>query len=216
MGFQLKHENTIPMVRNTINSGGMGDYYLLSGDRHSKEMLVIAADWAIQYYNSRGITTSEPMAMFIGIMMAAYRVTGDVNYLNKVVSVMGYLYGDYQSTGGWSAAQTLGAPNTFGYGDISTAWAASSVDGGLEYVAVGYGTPVFANGVTVRETNCNGFVTKIELLDVSDTYHTVWQGQDPSQPGQPVDFEVTFPVTVYEVKGVRVTTDTTHVPGGWE
>src|SRR5256886_466201 len=116
----------------------------------------------------------------------------------------------------WSAAQTLGTPDTSAYGDIPTAWAPAQQNGAPASITVGFETPVHASGVTVRETWGNGFVTRIELLDVADTLHTVWTGVDPSQPGSPVDFTVSFDPTVFATKGVRVTTDTNHNLTTWE
>src|SRR5256885_2459356 len=116
----------------------------------------------------------------------------------------------------WSAAQTLGTPDTSAYGDIPTAWAPAQQNGAPASITVGFETPVHASGVTVRETWGNGFVTRIELLDVADTLHTVWAGVDPSQPGSPVDFTVSFDPTVFATTGVRVTTDTNHNLTTWE
>jgi len=111
-----------------------------------------------------------------------------------------------------SAAQTLGAANTLTYGDRSTAWAPAQQNGAPASITVGFETPVHASGVTIRETWGNGFVTRIELLDVADTFHTIWADVDPSQPGSPVDFTVSFDPTLFATKGVRVTTDTNHNP----
>ena len=119
-------------------------------------------------------------------------------------------------SGSWSAAQALGAPNTFGYGDINTAWAPSSRNGSLEFITVGFSTPVYASEVTVRETDGNGFVYQIDVLDQANVLHTVWSGTDPSLPGSPVDFLVSFPQTAFLVKGVKVYTDTDHDPSNWE
>ncbi len=46
------------------------------------------------------------------------------------------------STTTWSAAQTLGPPDVTVYGDDSDAWTATTKNGTLEYVAVGYAVPV--------------------------------------------------------------------------
>ncbi len=93
----------------------------------------------------------------------------------------------------WSAAQALGAPNTFAYGDMVTAWAPSSMNGTLEHITVGFATPAYATGVTIRETWGNGFVYQVDLLDVNNVLHTIWSGVDPSQPGTPVRFCHHFP-----------------------
>jgi Ca2+-binding RTX toxin-like protein len=120
------------------------------------------------------------------------------------------------SSGSFSATQMLGAPNTFSYGDSPTAWAASSRDGTVEQVTLGFDAPIFATGVTIRQNWGNGFVRKIEVLSVSDTYSTVWEEVDTSQPGAPVDFLAQWETTNFQVKGIRITVDTNHNLNAWE
>jgi hypothetical protein len=124
-------------------------------------------------------------------------------------------YSTQYNAGSYSAAQALGPPDTMLYGDYPTAWTASSENGTQEYLAVGFLDPVYATGVTIRETYGNGFVTKVDVIDASDALHTVWTGTDPSQPGAPVDFAVTWTKTAYLVKGVRIYVNTDHTTG-WE
>lgn len=126
-------------------------------------------------------------------------------------SVVGF--SSQYSSGGWSAAQALGAPNTNSYGDISTAWAPANQNGTNEFITVAYTAPVLATGVTIRETYGNGFVTRVDLLDISGVYQTIWTGTDPSLPGSPVNFVIDFPQTAYLVRGVKVfvNTNTTNV-----
>ena len=120
------------------------------------------------------------------------------------------------STASWSANQVLGASDTFGYGDISTSWAPSPMNGSLEYITVGFQAPAFATGVTVRETYGNGFVYQIDVLDLADQLHTVWSGTDDSQPGSPVDFLATWTATDFLVDGIKIYTNTDHNLGAWE
>ncbi|MCZ6464109.1 MAG: PEP-CTERM sorting domain-containing protein [Proteobacteria bacterium] len=107
----------------------------------------------------------------------------------------------------WAAAQALGAPDTFAYGDFDTSWAASTPNSSLETITLGYDTPVFATGATVRETWGNGFVFKIDVLDLSDVLHNVWTGTDPSLPGTPVDFVTSWTQTSFLVKGLKIYVD---------
>jgi len=116
----------------------------------------------------------------------------------------------------WSAAQALGPPNTLAYGDIETAWAPLPDNGTLEYITLGYSTPVYASSTTIRETNGNGFVYRVDVLDQSNVLHTVWTGTDPSLPGSPVDFLVSFSETPFLVTGVKIYTDTNHDLSTWE
>jgi len=118
----------------------------------------------------------------------------------------------------YSAAQALGTPNTNAYGDFPTAWSALNPDGPPipEFITLGYSVPIFADGVTVWETNSNGFVTQIDLLDTSNILHTVFAGADPSLPGMPVGFNVTFATTAYQVKGVKVLVNPLSALSAWE
>ncbi|MCI0335296.1 MAG: Ig-like domain-containing protein, partial [Planctomycetes bacterium] len=129
-------------------------------------------------------------------------------------SVLGF--SSQWSPGSWSAAQALGSPNTFAYGDIATAWAPLPINGSLEFITLGYSTPVYANRITIRETYGNGFVYQIDLLDTADVLHTVWGGTDPSQAGSPYHFTVDFPTTSFLVKGVKIYSNTDHNPAAWE
>lgn len=116
----------------------------------------------------------------------------------------------------WSAAQALGAPDTTFYGDSIFAWTPLSRNGTLEQLTVGFDTPTFATGATIRQVWGNGFVRKIEALNVFDAYSTVWEGTDPTQPGAPADFTVSWATTSTLVKGLRITIDTDHDPNTWE
>ncbi|MGB8166561.1 MAG: hypothetical protein WCF18_03650 [Chthoniobacteraceae bacterium] len=64
----------------------------------------------------------------------------------------------------------------------TTSTAASAT---VEQLTLGYASPVLATGV--RETNGNGFVTRIDLLDTDNQFHTVFSGVDPSPKGTVVD-----------------------------
>jgi hypothetical protein len=128
--------------------------------------------------------------------------------LQYASSVIGY--SSQWSTSDWGAQKVLNAPDTFTYGDIRTAWAPSSRDGTLEWISVGFGSPVYASGATIRETSGNGFVYKVDLIDTLGKLHTVWSGVDNSAQGTPVDFSVSWNTTSYLVSGVKVYTNTSH------
>ncbi|MDO9450669.1 MAG: PEP-CTERM sorting domain-containing protein [Rugosibacter sp.] len=152
-------------------------------------------------------------ALFAAVSFAA-APAGAVPLNQYATTVIGY--SSQWSPTSWAASQTLGAPDTFSYGDISTAWAPGPANGTLEYITVGYSTSVYATGVTIRETYGNGFVYQIDVLDLSDVLHTVWTGTDPSLPGTPVDFLATWAQTSFLVDGIKVYTNTNHNLGAWE
>jgi hypothetical protein len=108
----------------------------------------------------------------------------------------------------WSASQALGAPNVTTYGDNANAWLGSVKDGTLEFISLGYTTPVYAYGTTIRETSGSGMVYKVEARDTGGIWHVVWQGTDPNVEGKIADFFVQWPITTYKVNGIRVHTNT--------
>jgi len=120
------------------------------------------------------------------------------------------------SSGPWSAAKALGVPDVLAYGDNTKAWCPQVRNGTTEFVTLGYGTPIHAEGVLVRETLGNGFVTNVEVRNVlTGTFESVWSGVDPSVPGAVANFVVSFPRTGYLVDAVRVSVDTSHSTN-WE
>ena len=107
-------------------------------------------------------------------------------------------------------------PNTFEYGDFETAWAPLNPNGTIEFIRLGFDPPAAANGVTIRETNGNGFVVGLDLIDTGDVVHSVSLPGDPSVPGAPAEFVITFPATAFLVKAVEVRVDTDHDLATWE
>lgn len=116
----------------------------------------------------------------------------------------------------WAATQALGEPNTFNYGDLSTAWAPSAANGSIEFLSLGFATPTFSTGALIRETYGNGFVVQIDAIDTSGALHTVWTGTDPSQPGQPANFNATWAETAFRTVGLKIHVNTDHNLSAWE
>lgn len=110
----------------------------------------------------------------------------------------------------YGAARATGPPDVDGCFDSTRAWAPLSGGPEPEWLEVRYTTAVPATGVRVHESWESGFVTRIELVDASGAYRTVWEGSDATPCGGAL--EVTFAETPYAVVGVRVHT----VIDGWE
>jgi hypothetical protein len=129
-------------------------------------------------------------------------------------SVLGF--SSQYTSGPWSASQAIGQPDTPFYGDTSSAWAPVPENGTHEFISLGFATPVYASNVTVRETDGNGFVFQLDVIDTNGVAHTVWTGADPSQPDAPANFNIQFTPTNYLVQGVTVYVDTDHNLNSWE
>ena len=125
--------------------------------------------------------------------------------------VLGFSSEYRPSPDSWSAFQALGEPNVLAYEDDPSAWCGNMANGTTEWIALGYDTPVYATGVTIRESWGNGFVRRVDLRNaLTGTWEQVWSGMDPSLPGDLTDFEVPFTLRSYLVDAVRIITDTDH------
>lgn len=116
----------------------------------------------------------------------------------------------------YSAWQATGAPDVPRYSDNALAWASKNSDGGPEWLEVGFGEAVHADGVRVRQNHAPGAIVRLELIDAMGIAHEVWQGVDGTRDVRDriVWFEREFARTPYKVKGVRLTLASDQV-WGW-
>lgn len=82
------------------------------------------------------------------------------------------------SNPGWSAEQASGEPDTPDCGHFTTAWASSAPDR-VEWLEPGFPLPVVSRRINVYETHSPGFIVRVEVIDKTHQYHTVWEG-DPA------------------------------------
>lgn len=145
------------------------------------------------------------------LLGASVQASPIVQWASKVLD-----YSSQWSATSWSAAQALGAPDTFGYGDINTAWASASRNQGMQYLTLGFNTGVYSSGALIRETWGNGFVTQVDAVDQNGLLHTVWSGTDTSLAGKPVDFMVNWATTSFTTVGLKIHVNTEHSQSTWE
>ena len=74
----------------------------------------------------------------------------------------------------WSTAQVIGAPDTPGCGYSPTAWA-SAYYNGVDFVDVGFDTPVVPSQINIYETYNPGSIVKVELRDEAGSFHTIYE-----------------------------------------
>jgi len=101
------------------------------------------------------------------------------------------------------ASQALGTPNTYVYGDTAEAWTPAAT--GEQSITVGFSSPAVATGVLIRQANGNGFITKIEVIDIYDSEDVVWESDDETPTGDVRHFLATFTATAEAIKAVRIT-----------
>lgn len=110
------------------------------------------------------------------------------------------------SSPGWSAQQATGDPNTYECGDHQTAWASSEADG-VDWLEVRYMVPAIPGRINIRETHSPGFIERVEVIDETGQYHTVWEGQPVLVDECPRVFSILVTGIDVPVVGVRIYLD---------
>lgn len=116
---------------------------------------------------------------------------------------------------GWAAIQATGKPNTEGCVDAETAWA-SEERTGVAWLELRYEKPVYPEQVNIYQSHSPNQVTKVEMLDVDGTYHTVYTHQ-PEVMMCPYTLTLTIEDTEdYQVVGIKLTVDQSILdPTSW-
>jgi hypothetical protein len=113
----------------------------------------------------------------------------------------------------WGHEQAVGAPDTGQPGDIPTAWASKSPDGGKEWLQLDYDRFVDLQQINVVESHNPGAISKVVAVLSNGREAPVWEGtMDPSASDELVSSA--FPVAEsLRARSVKVYLDTTRVPG---
>lgn len=111
----------------------------------------------------------------------------------------------------WGPEQMVGPPNTTQAGDYTTAWAPRSLQGGEEWIHLGYDNTVELAQVTVRETYNPGAISKIAAILANGQETVVWEGVEPASQA-PVNMSFSLPAGV-QANQIKVYLDRRRVPG---
>jgi hypothetical protein len=154
---------------------------------------------------------SHAMQVLLGPGRDFVRVRRGLVSVRWATSVLGF--SSQYDTIQWSAAQTLGPPNTYpAYGDIVSAWASATPDGQAEFLELGFNDPAPVNVVSIYETLAPGAVNKVSVRNANTGVWTeVWTGPAAAAPPVARIFTVTFPLTAYPVDAVRIDLDSPAV-----
>jgi hypothetical protein len=153
------------------------------------------------------------------VCLIGYATMSIADPLDQYATSVIYVSSEYNDTlenvwGYNSAAKALGEPDCSSYGYNYNAWMpvewTPTSGTGTEYISLGYGTSVYANGAVIREAGYdnNGFVKQVDVVYEDNSLYTVWAGTGPGSDGTglAVDFSVSWSTTPYLVKGLIIYT----------
>ncbi len=114
----------------------------------------------------------------------------------------------------WSAQQALGSPNTYpNYGDIATAWASLTQDDQREFLELWYSNPARISHVAIYETYNPGAVDTIYVKNPNTSlWEVAWSGTALSAGTTSRIFQVSFPLTSFNVSEIRIAINSPIVP----
>jgi len=96
--------------------------------------------------------------------------------------------------------------------DHPKAWATKTMDGGAEWLELGYDRPLRVTQVRIHEVCCAGAVSKVIGIEKSGERRVLWEGVDPTTT--PGVFELQLARVSPAVTAVRIELDTTR-RSGW-
>jgi hypothetical protein len=112
----------------------------------------------------------------------------------------------------WGPEQLVGPPNTHQAGDIPTAWAPLSSQGGRdEWLHVNYDRAVDISEIRVRETYNPGAIAKLAAVLPDGQEVVIWEGVTP-QTEAPVDTSFSAPAGL-QAQSVKIYLDRTRAQG---
>ncbi len=148
------------------------------------------------------------MSLLVAVVMLWQR---DIHKIRREMLLSGYsMIGQSQS---WSIDQVIGEPNTTAFGDIPTAWASQSPDGGMEWIIVEFPKSVEASGVDIYETNSPGAVVSISTVSMYGQEIEIWKGTDPLAGSRAGGIaSISFSPAV-ETRRLKIVLDSNKYPG---
>ncbi|MEZ6036157.1 MAG: HEAT repeat domain-containing protein [Planctomycetota bacterium] len=111
----------------------------------------------------------------------------------------------------WSARKASGPPDADASRDDPNAWAPREPEMGRQWLQLTYAQPTRAHGVRVHEVNATGAVAEVLVRGADGDWATVWSG---SADGRGAPLLLSFPLTPFPVRTIRLVLDTSR-KSGW-
>lgn len=112
----------------------------------------------------------------------------------------------------WHPLKACGAPDANANRDDPNAWASRQGNMGLQWLELGYRTPMRVDRIRIYEVNSAGAVVRVDAVDERGGRHRLWKGVDPTR--RPGVFEIRIPATKLKMRTLRITLDT-NLGAGW-
>ena len=137
-----------------------------------------------------------------------------VYWASKVVAYSSE-YSDAESNSENRAIQALGRPNKVPFGKSACAWQPLIQDNELqdEFLIVSFDTLMPISQIAIVQNYGQGCITKVEVFDEYNNLRPIWTNNNPPSTDIGKTLNLTFPLTKYKVRSVKVMLNTARVRG---
>lgn len=137
-----------------------------------------------------------------------------VYWASKVVAYSSE-YSDAESNSENRAIQALGRPNKVPFGKSACAWQPLIQDNELqdEFLIVSFDTLMPISQIAIVQNYGQGCITKVEVFDEYNNLRPIWTNNNPPSADIGKTLNLTFPLTKYNVRSVKVMLNTARVRG---
>lgn len=157
------------------------------------------------------------MKLFLSILLLLIgfnTFSQKVYWASKVVAYSSE-YSDAQSNSENRAIQALGRPNKVPFGKSACAWQPLIQDNELqdEFLIVSFDTLMPISQIAIVQNFGQGCITKVEVFDEYNNLRPIWTNNNPPSSDIGKTLNLTFPLTKYKVRSVKVMLNTARVRG---
>ena len=158
----------------------------------------------------------RPLIFFLLVVTALSCYSQSVQWAKQVIGFSSE-YNNANLPLQFNAIQILGKPTRFpAFGSAACAWSPATEDNAtsLEWIHVGYETPMHVQQVVLAENFNAGCLTRIELIDEYGERHLIYENTEPQSLSVTGRWNYIFTErTTYKVSSVQITLNTAWLKG---
>lgn len=153
--------------------------------------------------------------LFIVLLMFSFQTFSQKVYWASKVVAYSSEYADTESNLENRAIQVIGRPNKIPFGKSACAWQPLIQDNELqeEFLIVSFDTLMPISQIAIVQNYGQGCITQVEVFDEYNNLRPIWTNNAPPSNDMGKTLNLTFPLTKYKVRSVKIMLNTARVRG---
>lgn len=153
--------------------------------------------------------------LFIVLLLFGFKSFSQKVYWASKVVAYSSEYSDAKTNSENRAIQALGRPNKVPFGQSACAWQPLTQDNELqeEFLIVSFDTLMPISQIAIVQNYGQGCITKVEVFDEYNNLRPIWTNNATPSSDIGKTLNLTFPLTKYNVRSVKIMLNTARVKG---